>query len=111
MTLKTISVVPISRGGGRKAPSLARSDVPPAVAQPITRQAAPPRVTHRYRVGDRLVMMNGGNRVARASAFCKVVSLMPYEGYGALLYRVRSEAEQFERVVAEADLGRRIIEP
>jgi hypothetical protein len=31
---------------------------------------------------------------------------MPYEGRGPLLYRVRSDIEAFERVVAEADLSR-----
>jgi hypothetical protein len=30
--------------------------------------------------------------------------LMPYEG-GALFYRVRSETENFERVVVEGDLS------
>jgi len=35
-----------------------------------------------------------------------VVALLPYEGKGPLQYRVRSDAEQFERIVAEADLSR-----
>ncbi len=51
-------------------------------------------------------MLNGGRTLARAAAFCKVVSLLPYEGHGPLLYRVRSETEAFERIVAEADLSR-----
>ena len=42
----------------------------------------------------------------RTASGCKVVALLPYEGYGALLYRVRSESESFERIVAEADLAR-----
>jgi hypothetical protein len=61
---------------------------------------------HRYHVGERLRMGNGGYSVVRAAAFCKVVSLLPYEGQGTLLYRVRSDAEAFERVVSEADLSR-----
>ena len=44
--------------------------------------------------------------VARVAASCKVIALLPYEGHGALLYRIRSDAEAFERVVAEADLSR-----
>jgi hypothetical protein len=61
---------------------------------------------HRYRVGERLRMANGGRAFARAEAYCRVVSRLPYEGHGPLLYRVRSETEQFERVVAEIDLSR-----
>lgn len=51
-------------------------------------------------------MGSGGYSVARAAASCKIVALLPYEGQGQLLYRVRSETEAFERVVAEADLSR-----
>jgi len=61
---------------------------------------------HRYHVGERLRLGGGGYSVARVAASCKVVSLLPYEGQGALLYRVRSDAEAFERVVAEGDLSR-----
>ena len=61
---------------------------------------------HRYEVGERLSMAYGGNITARAGAGCKVLSLMPYEGRGPLLYRVRSDIEAFERVVAEVDLSR-----
>ncbi len=63
---------------------------------------------HRYHVGERLRMANGGYSVARAGSFCKITALLPYEGHGSLLYRVRSETEQFERVVAEADLTRKV---
>jgi hypothetical protein len=65
---------------------------------------------HRYRVGERLRVGHGGNVIARAAAFCKVVALLPYEGHGALLYRVRSDSELFERVVAEADLSRNVVD-
>jgi hypothetical protein len=110
--LKSISVTPIKRGGGRKQPS-------PAIAEDFedsfSTQAAgivrPPRrtapaPTHRYHVGDQLRMNGGGYSVARSASGCKIVSLLPYEGHGALLYRVRSDTESFERVVAEADLAR-----
>ena len=69
------------------------------------RQAAP-RALHRYRASERLRMGNGGNLVSRAASYCTVVALLPYEGHGARRYRVRSEAEAFERVVAEGDLSR-----
>ena len=61
---------------------------------------------HRYHVGERLRLAYGGNITGRAGAGCKVLLLMPYEGRGPLLYRVRSDIEAFERVVAEADLSR-----
>ena len=50
--------------------------------------------------------LNASYYVQRASAACKVMSLLPYEGRGMLLYRVRSDAESFERIVAEGDLSR-----
>ena len=75
-----------------------------ALSRPVRRTAAAP--SHMYRVGDMLRMNGGGQSLQRVSSACRVLSLLPYEGHGALLYRVRSEAESFERIVAEADLAR-----
>jgi hypothetical protein len=61
---------------------------------------------HRYVVGDRLRMGNGGYSSNRIASTCRITALLPYEGHGPLLYRVHSDAEAFERVVAEADLSR-----
>jgi hypothetical protein len=64
-----------------------------------------PSPTHQYRAGERLkisAVLNDG----RDAAGCNVVSLIPYEGHGSLRYRVRSDTEQFERVVPEGDLRR-----
>ena len=109
--LKSVAVAPTKRAGGRKQPSptIASDDddaplAPTPIARPARRVAAAPE--HRYRVGERLRMTGGGQSVQRTSSACKVVSLLPYEGRGSLLYRVRSEAETFERIVAEADLSR-----
>jgi len=108
--LKSVSVKPIKRGGGRKQPSPTvdaaedEAALGPVIARPPRRVLAQPE--HRYRVGDRLRMDGGGYSVARQAAACKIVALLPYEGRGALLYRVRSDTEQFERIVAEADLTR-----
>ncbi len=109
--LKSIAVTPTKRGGWRKEPSPTLPEgfedslsQQAALARPARRVTAPP--AHRYRVGDRLRMNGGGYSVQRTASGCKVVALLPYEGYGALLYRVRSEAESFERIVAEADLAR-----
>ena len=109
--LKSISVVPTRRGGGRKQPSPAvEADefgglaLQVALARPQRRAAVQP--THRYRVGEKLRMTGGGQSVQRAASTCKVIFLLPYEGHGALLYRVRSDTESFERIVAEGDLAR-----
>jgi len=83
-----------------------RDPVAVAIRPPVVAVRAQP--AHRYRIGERLRMSNGGYSVARAGSFCKVTALLPYEGHGSLLYRVRSETEQFERVVAEADLSRKL---
>jgi hypothetical protein len=112
-SLKDIAVP--SKPGARRTKRIAASTVAeePAVQATSTVQSrrAPPRPvvaapTHRYHLGERLRMGNGGYSIARAASFCKVTALLPYEGKGSLLYRVRSETEQFERVVAEADLSR-----
>jgi hypothetical protein len=103
---------PSARRGQRIALSRANADtddempvsVSPAIRRPP--QAVQVQPVHRFHVGERLRMAPGGFSVARAGATCKVVSLLPYEGHGSLLYRVRSETEAFERVVAEADLSR-----
>ena len=60
--------------------------------------------SHRFRVGQQLHMRTGGNNLARQAGSCTVTFLLPFEG-GQVLYRVRSEAESFERVVPEADLS------
>jgi hypothetical protein len=60
---------------------------------------------HQFRTGERLslsaVLSDG-----RSAAGCNIISLVPYEGYGLLRYRVRSDSEHFERVVPEGDLRR-----
>lgn len=109
--LKSIAVTPTRRGGWRKQPSPTvdhgLDDNPAfqaALARPPRRVAAQP--IHRFRVGERLRVNGGGHSVARQAGGCKVVALLPYEGYGALLYRVRTDTESFERIVAESDLAR-----
>lgn len=106
--IKSISVVPTKRGGLRKQPSptVGATDGPLSIALARPARRTMPQATHRYRVGERLHMSGGGNVAQRAASACKIVALLPYEGYGALLYRVRSDTESFERIVAEADLAR-----
>ena len=109
--LKSISVTPIKRGGGRQQPSPTIDDsdeggfsISSPLARPARRVVAAP--SHRYRVGEHLKMNGGGQSVARSAGSCKVVSRLPYEGLGSLPYRVRSDTESFERVVPESDLTR-----
>jgi hypothetical protein len=105
---------PGARRGKRVAVALDVEPTEAVVGNPNSiKRVQPPRAimaapTHRYRIGERLRMGNGGYSIARAASFCKVVALLPFEGHGSLLYRVRSETEQFERVVAEADLSRNL---
>lgn len=92
--------VPISRGPTRLRPVAAGEMLPPR--RLVQDNTAPAR--HRYKVGAKLRMNNGGNSLARQASYCKVVFILPFEG-GQLLYRVKSELESFERVVAEVDLS------
>lgn len=113
--IKSIAVTPSRKAGGRRRPSptLPEGGEESALPAQGQRRPAAPRIvalqpTHRYRIGERLRMSNGGRSISRVEAFCKVVATLPYEGHGSLLYRVRSDSEQFERVVAEADLSRKV---
>jgi hypothetical protein len=49
-------------------------------------------------------MKGGGSRWATGGGACKVIALLPHEA-GPFLYRVKSEMENHERVVHEADLA------
>jgi hypothetical protein len=70
-------------------------------ARTASQAAQQPR--HLFRVGQRVRMLGGGNRWARVESLCQIVVLLPHEG-GPPMYRVRSEVENYERVVAEIDL-------
>lgn len=95
-TPKSIAVIPPRRGGNRRpipAVQVAEDDavisLGPLLVRPARRVQEQPR--HRYHAGERLRLSSGGHVLARAGSVCKVLSLLPYEGHGALLYRVRSE--------------------
>lgn len=100
---RTAAAAAKPRPSGRPLPPV-DSHVGGMVGAP--RRAAPAltaAIAHRFHVGQRLQMLGGGRSWARAGGVCKVTALMPHER-GPLLYRVRSEMESFERVVAEDDL-------
>jgi hypothetical protein len=108
--IKSIAI-PVTRRMPAVRPIVAATATAPQTpvvrAMPASDQGPHPMPTgvarHRFKVGARLRMKQGGLSVARPASFCRVVFLLPYEG-GQLFYRVKSEAESFERVVAEADL-------
>ena len=104
--IKSIAVKP--KRARAASPSPSDDEVSPgppaALARPARRTVPAPQ--HRYRVGEKLNMIGGGQSVQRAASACKIVALLPYEGRGALLYRVRADSESFERIVPEVDLSR-----
>ena len=108
-SIKSIAIPSKRRRGGDKSQAVAgatHSDIrAKGVAQQAARTAAAAAQTprHLYSVGQRVRMLGGGNRWARVESLCRIVVLRPHES-GPPMYRVRSEAESYERVVAEIDL-------
>lgn len=106
---KSISIPP-NRSALRGQRLAAAADVATRSAPPALRpeplRALAPQPQHRFAVGEHLRLQRGGSTVSRQEGTCRVTALLPYEGRGALQYRVQSEREQFERVVVEADLSR-----
>ena len=104
MSIKSIAV-PVGRR--RPAPVSAASPAPEHVdVEEVVprRPARNPAETHRYRIGQRLRIVGSGRYWGRVGGECKVVALMPHES-GPFLYRVRTDNENFERVVSGADLS------
>ena len=94
-----------SRAGRPPVPHNIPAEGPPSLPGPQHSMVPrPARPRHRFRVGDRVHMNNGGRSWARPEALCRIMALLPHEN-GPFLYRVRSEVESFERVVAEEDLS------
>ena len=104
MSIKSIAV-PVGRR--RSAPVSAASPAPRHVD---VEEVAPRRPagagddTHRYHIGQRLRIVGSGRYWGRVGGECEVVALMPHES-GPFLYRVRTDNENFERVVSGADLS------
>jgi hypothetical protein len=101
--IKSIAVPITRRTASRAAVAAEAPAVRTAPAADLPRPATTGVARHQFRVGARLRMKQGGLSVARPASYCRVVFLLPFEG-GQLFYRVKSELESFERVVAEADL-------
>jgi hypothetical protein len=111
--LKSIAVPAVRRLGKSKAQHVASTAAAAASSphyMPVTADArrgsmhAAIHPSHRFSVGDRLSMSNGGRVISRAASTCLVIACLPSER-GPFRYRVRSESEGFERVVDEIDLS------
>jgi len=71
---------------------------------PMARASADGHVAkHRYGVGQRLKMTGGGSLLERVGSMVTVLHQQPFEG-SELRYRVRSDLENYERVVVESQL-------
>jgi hypothetical protein len=107
---KLLSIaVPVNRRSMTKkarpqAPAAIPETETPVIAHERAPNVAAPRAKHRFRVGQRLRLVNAGAGMGRAGGTCRVVALMPRER-DIFSYRVRNESENFERIVAEADLA------
>jgi hypothetical protein len=73
---------------------------PVAVSQLPANEANP---KHQFRVGQRLKMTSGGSLLERVGSMVTVLHLQPYER-NELRYRVRSDLENYERIVVESQL-------
>jgi hypothetical protein len=105
--IKSIAIPVTRRAGGlnskRGRTAIATDTALPRMPQ---RRLAPKlaAVKHRYRIGERVHMLGGGSNWSRNESLCRIVALLPHER-GPLLYRVQSEAENYQRVVEETDLS------
>ncbi len=59
---------------------------------------------HKFKVGQMVDVRPDGGRSYRTAGVSEILTCMPHDR-GPLLYRVRSVAEAYDRVVAEGDLA------
>ncbi len=104
MSLKSISIPSRTASKKRAAPVAAVAPYVPATSAALTPRTTGHVAGHRYLVGQRLAMAPGGREFARGAATCTIVARLPHEG-GPLRYRVRSDSENYERIVDENDLS------
>lgn len=60
---------------------------------------------HRYATGQRVRFSGGHTALAAGSGAFKIIATLPIERTGEIRYRIKSEAESFERVVDESTLS------
>lgn len=64
-------------------------------------------MTHRFSIGQR-VRLRAIRGAQLGSGSFKIVAALPIERAGEVRYRIKSEAESFERVADEASLSRTV---
>ncbi len=62
------------------------------------------RRAEHYKIGDMVVLKSGLTRTAAADRRCRIVGILPND-HGHVQYRVRFDAETFERRIYEADIN------
>jgi hypothetical protein len=60
---------------------------------------------HRFATGQRVRLRPAHRALPAASGSFKIIAALPIEGTGEVRYRIKSEAENFERVVEESTLS------
>jgi hypothetical protein len=65
-----------------------------------------PKPRHKYKIGQAVDLSPGRWSLPASSREYKIVRLLPIEG-GERMYRVKSEAETFERIAKESELTAR----
>lgn len=60
---------------------------------------------HRFSTGQRVRLRPGRGALAAASGSFKIITALPIEREGEVRYRIKSEAENFERVADETSLS------
>ena len=59
---------------------------------------------HRFSAGQRVRLRSAQGALPASSAAFKIIRALPIERTGEVRYRIKSEAESFERVADEANL-------
>ena len=79
----------------------------PQGSLPAFQRAAHTPPTHRYKVGEEVVLARGLGYARVRGAVYEVTQLLPADR-AHFQYRIRSQAEAFTRVAAENELTRRV---
>lgn len=62
------------------------------------------QVQHKFIVGQEVSFSPGKRSMSASSRSYKIIRRLPIEG-GEVMYRIKSAAEQFERVARESEIG------
>ncbi len=62
-------------------------------------------MAHRFSTGQRVRFRSGNRTMSAGTGSFKVIAALPIEREGEVRYRIKSEAENFERVADELQLS------